>query len=199
MPSSRAPPQQLGRWKSFDAGRRHQQPELLRCIAGGGIVAKQRPLRGAMVSTTTAAGETGGAAGDTKRRSLTNAGAATHQRVDGRHTRATAGELQWSARRRRRSCNGDARRRRGAAMERLTPTAELLDAGGGAALERSTQAAELQWGCKSSATELQWSASGPGAASLRLRLAWCSVAGASLGGAHCSEALLPRLGSTVLP
>ena len=40
-------------------------------------------------------------------------------------TRATAGELQWSARRRRRSCNGDARRRRGAAMERSTPTAEL--------------------------------------------------------------------------
>ncbi|XBI21149.1 hypothetical protein VPH35_062302 [Triticum aestivum] len=114
-----------------------------------------------MAGTTTATGnqEAGGTAGDTKRRSLTNAGAATLQRIHGRrdagqqcvHGRRAA--LQPRLRcdavscsdavlaRRRRSCNG------------------AFVAGGGAAIKRSAPTAELQWSCKSLAAELQWSAS----------------------------------------
>ncbi|XP_037412092.1 uncharacterized protein LOC119275379 isoform X2 [Triticum dicoccoides] len=108
MPSSRAPPQQLGRWKSFDAGRRHQQPELLRCIAGGGIVAKQRPLRGAMYSS-----DGGGAAME---RSTPTA------------------ELQWRCSTQARSCNGAPDTDGGAARRRRRSCIGALDAGGGAAM-----------------------------------------------------------------
>lgn len=172
-----------------------------------------------MANTTISTGGPGVAVGDAKRRSWTSASAATQQLVHGRrdvthqlvhgrrdathqlvHGRravlqrrlrggatmersSPAAELQWSARRPRRSFNGALARRRRSCNGALV-------ARGGAAMECSSPAAELQW-----SAPMQHSHEGS-------RCFIAMLAGGSMQRRRrhlgefcvCNEALLPRLG-----